>query len=663
MSSSDDQWHYPLALSGSEPLLLFSACDGKYLSYAISLVRSADLFSPGHAFVLHLINPTQTEFDRVQRLAVSLATTRLAVSFEHTDISGLDEDMRRAYYASARFPQIAKILKRYRVPVFSLDADSLIVNPIDFDFSNKADAEVIIIRRDLGHDTPQQLSVATGSIWFKPVPGVDYFLENIIFQIHERVRRRELAWFVDQVVFSQVMEIMKKTVKFYNLKGKYADWEFHENSIVWAGKGDRKENDMRFFLLKALLSDDIELRSLANKLRLNISSAGRQAPGSWWHGRLKAASRSAPRVALYIPRLDMPWKQGGAVAAVPPVLADDALDIRLHWKAFAVRLANAIERAGLEVDVIELPAWKIERKTLEASGAALALVPHRCKLDFDDGETPVFFYMQEFFRWVFVLNRDGWSAASSVYPVDMSQLPEVVAEAGGDSFDAYRHRLQAGELDSKFAQPARRNKKQLLDGGFVPSCKGFLGERDIRPYIFFPLQVPHDQSIRYFSDISEWEVVEAVISWARDHDVAVVMKPHPANRKSMIPFEGLVDGETIFWSDAHVYDLIKHATSIYTINSGVGFEALLHIKPVITFGRVEYDCVSFNATINNLDDAWVYSIKSNEIELEKRYRSFINWFLGEYAVDLSRAARAKSKLDSLAVDIVAQARKLTFESE
>lgn len=656
MISREVEWHIPLVITGREQIILFSACDAGYLGYAISLIRSVDLYSPGHTFVLHVVNPAPDSLDRVNKLVSSLSATRLSVSCEYIDLSSLDVEQKRAYYASARFPRLAKLLGESSVPIFSIDADSLVMNPIDLNFSDKVDAEVVIVRRDLVEGKPEHLSIATGSIWFKPVPRVVDFLSGVAEEIDKRLQERTLKWFADQVVFFRKMKEFSGGVHFYNLKTKYADWEFREQSILWAGKGGRKLYDMRFFIMQALLSDDNDRRRLANKIVANLFAKNSDLfTSEWMHGRLASARETVTRVALYIPRLDLPWKRGATSIPVPPVLADDVIDLRLHWKAFALRLANAIERAGVPVDVIEVPGWEIDRKKIEDDCSALALVPHRCHLDFEEGSTPVLFYMQEFFRWVFVADEKGWSAASSAYPVDL----KGVSASRGDSFDVYRQRLLEGSLGSKFAQAAPRNRQQLIADDSIPSRRNVFGLKQSRPYIFLPLQIPHDQSIRYFSDLSELEVVEAVIHWARERDIAVVMKPHPANLKSMLPFESMADGSTVFCSTAHVYDLIKYATSVYTINSGVGFEALLQIKPVVTFGRVEYDCVTFKATLDNLDQAWEYSLNANESELENRYRRFVNWFLGEYAVDMSQPDLANARLNELAAGIVTKARNFT----
>jgi len=645
-------WVIPPALTQDEPLLLFSSCDSGYLRYAISLIRSVDLYSPGYSFVLHIINPDQQSLERINDLRSGLRHTRLFVSREDTDLTSLPLKQKRAYYASARFPRLQTLLSEYATPVFSMDADSLVVNPIELDFSDKANAELIIIRRDQVEGTPEHLSIATGSIWFLPTPRVVELLKDVADEIDNHFENQTLKWFIDQIVFFKKMQKFKK-IHYFNLKQKYADWQFKETSILWAGKGGRKLYDMRFFILQALLSDDEERRVLANQLVANLQSNSDLLSNEWMFERLRVARNVSARITLYIPRLDLPWKRGAVANAAPPIPSDDTIDLRLYWKAFTLRLANSIQRAGMPVDIIEVPAWTITRQKIEENCSALALIPHRCKLDFEDGPTPVMFYMQEFFRWVFVVNDQGWSAASSAYPVDLQSLPQQSQGA----YDHYRDRLQDGKIGSKFSQPAPRTKEELLREGLIPALYNTQGIKTDtpRPYIFFPLQIPTDQSIRYFSDVSEEDAVAALITWARARDIAVVLKPHPANMKSMSPFERYADGATVLFSNANVHDLTKHASGVYTINSGVGFEALLQAKPVVTFGRVEYDCVTFNATLGNLDQAWEFVSNTSKAELENRYRRFVDWFLGSYAIDMSQSETLDNRFKETAEAIVSKA--------
>jgi len=41
-------------------------------------------------------------------------------------------------------------------------------------------------------------------------------------------------------------------------------------------------------------------------------------------------------------------------------------------------------------------------------------------------------------------------------------------------------------------------------------------------------------------------------------------------------------------SDASVHDLISGANAVFTVNSGVGLEALLHGRPVVVTGECDY---------------------------------------------------------------------------
>ncbi|HET8709850.1 MAG TPA: hypothetical protein VFM32_00635 [Spongiibacteraceae bacterium] len=648
------RWLLPLSIGEPDKLLLFSACDSKYLRYAISLIRSAELFSPGFPFVLHLVNPDLASLKQVEEVAASLKKTRLSVSYEVTDLEHLNSDQKRAYYASARFLQIAELLKSSTIPVFSLDADTLVVNSIDLNFTDKLDADVVLVRRDLEEEAPEHLAILTGSIWSKPSAETIKFYEHVAKELDHLLRTGNLPWFIDQIIFYRQMQKSKKTVHFYNLKRKYADWDFKEDSIFWAGKGSRKENDLRFFLLQSLLSHDEALRGIASQLWSTLKSTDSDiAKSAWFRARMDSANdlenlpKMQHRVALIVPRLDLPWNRSTDRSIAPPTLKEDVLDLRLHWKRFSVLLANAMERAGLTVDIHELPTDEIDCNKVDNLGATLALIPHRCHLDYTPGKTPVLFYMQEYFQWLFIVDHRGWSAAASCYPICSTSLPADC----GDSFKYYRTLLLDGKLGSKFAQSPSRNRRQLMAEGSIPSTRRLIGPNRGRPYIFFPLQIPHDQSIRYFSDLAEIDIVESIVTWARKNDIAVVMKPHPANRKSMATFEQYVDNQNIFWSEANIYDLIHHSVGVYTVNSGVGLEALLHLKPVVTFGKVEYDCVTFKAGLDTLDEAWNYCQTSTTEVLERHYSQFLNWFLGCYAVDMTRPDYAQIKLDQIASDI------------
>lgn len=634
-------WLTPLPVDPGA-LLVFTSCDSRYLDFAVSLVRSTDLFSPGFVVALHIVNPTRDDLERARGLAETLVDTRLAISVERIDLSTLSSGQRRAYFASARFLRLAEILHDTTCPILSLDADSLVVAPIDLDFTDKQTAEICLVRRDLHGAVAEHLAVANGSIWMRPTPGAQAVLDAAARDLAERFEAGSADWYVDQIVVGRQVVAFEKTVGIFNLKTRYADWQFGDASVVWSGKGQRKHIDLRFAVLQRLLLDDLPRQALALRVAAELFPAD-SGDDRIMVTRIQAARARVPaRVALFLPRLDQPWGTAFNPRRTPPPLAADTLALRLHWKEFTARLANAIERQGVPVEVLEWPAREIDPETVDAIGAQLALIPHRCNLDFAPGQTPVMYYMQEYFRWVFVVDPGGWSAASSLYPF----APEAFADAPPGPFEEYRQRLAQGRLQSKFGQTAMASRAALEAAGQIPAGS----------YIFMPLQIPHDQSIRYFSSIGETELVAALVRWCETRGVPLVLKPHPANPKSMAEFEALPRSQRLFWSTAHVQDLIEHASAVYTINSGVGFEALLQVKPVVTFGRVEYDCVSYRASIESLDEAWQHVGASSPGMLARHYGAFVDWFLGRYAVDLSLPESSQRRIDELARTIVARVR-------
>lgn len=637
----------PLQLE-RDALLILSACDSDYFKYAQALVRSIDLFSPGFSFLLHIINPTDEVRKSALDLAASLKNTKLAVSIESIDLTDWSQGERRTYYACARFVGLPRLLKECgTTAILCLDADSLIVNPIDDDFTDKVNADVVVDLRDAENPNREHLAIAAGAIWLRPSLQVQKFALDLAEEIDSLIRNRELNWFADQIIFYRQMQAHAKSVRFFNLKRKYLDWDFGEDSIVWSAKGKRKENDLRFLVLYLLLSGDSSRTRSAKQILAAIrESDSSLAMSDWFVRRIERALQGPARVALFVPRLDLPWKRVQAQSA-PPALTEDVLGLRLRWHEFATRIANALEMQGLTVDLVEIPAAEIEPARLDASGADIALIPHRCHLDWNPGNTRVFFYMQEYFRWVFIVNERGWSAASSVYPVDVNALPDKASNA----FQIYRDKLLKGEWSSKFDQAPQKTTDELIAEGALPATTDTDDQSQYLPFIFLPLQIPHDQSIRYFSPIEEIDMVKALVAWAKSRNVAIVMKPHPANKKAMGQFQEFVDDSRIFWSEANINDLIRHSTAVYTINSGVGFEALLHIKPVVTFGKVEYDCVTFHATAENLDTAWSYCRASDSSSLESKYRRFVNWFLDDYAIDMSRPEHAAIRLTEIASGI------------
>lgn len=629
-------WLLPLNLKGGEKLIVVTACDVNYLAHALALVRSVDVFSPGYSCIVHIVNPTEDALNALERLSRDLRKTTMFVSYEEVDLSRETSEARQTYYACARFLMLAEVMPYLDAPILCLDADSIILNAIDHDFSDESGADLCLIRRDRKGPIKDHLAVATGSILIKSNDNAIGFIRAVARDIREEFRSGNKGWYLDQLVFKRRMTLNTEEVQVGDIKKKYADWDYSTRSIVWSGKGERKLYDLRYVALRKALEEGYQAQWGVNALLLASNMVGSALPSGVVEKCNAVMARRRPRVELYLPRLDLPWKRPANTERPPAPVSDDALRLRLHWKEFGARLANALERQGTKVETLEVPAWEIDRDIVDKRGGNLAIIPHRCSIDFEGGRVPVLFYMQEYFRWMFVINKGGWSAASTEYPANRDKFPTV--STGG--FQDYRARLLGEGLPTKFSQTGKRDLAVLIAERQIPAGQ----------YLFFPLQIPHDQSILYFSDLSEMEVICGLLDWAAQRGVQVVMKPHPANRESMKPLEEVARRYGVYMSEANIDDLINHAVGVYTINSGVGFESLLRLKPVVTFGRAEYDCVSFRATLGTLDQAWRYCMDTKVADLEKQYRAFFDWFVDMYAVDLSRPASCAARLDSIAME-------------
>lgn len=627
------------AWSGAR-LLVTASCDVKYVQNAMALIRSLDVCSPGFDFLLHVVNPGPGTLGALDRFAEELTATRLHISAETVQIE--DPRKLRTYFACARLMILPDLLERSNAPVFVVDADGLFIAPIDLDFTDKTDANICLCLRQVagGEDKNIHLKVAAGAIWAAPTDTSRRFFQHVRSDIEREFAEGEAAWFLDQKVLAVHANRADKAARIFNIKTKYIDWNFRSDSIIWTGKGNRKHLDVGYTLLRLCFDSDPDRRRRARRLwqetvRLRPVELRESLVGRIF-GELE--KRRGRRVGIYLPRLDLPWKQSAMAKGGPAPQTPDAVELRLWWKRFTMALSLALTRYNIEPVLVEIPAWDITPQRVDEDDFDLAFIPHRCHLDFEKGSTPVMFYMQEYFRHVFVADPQGWSAASSKYPINARQLPPAVL--GG--WDDYRARFAAGQLDSKFEQRPSVAREALVASGDIPA----------RPFAFFPLQIPHDQSLLYFSDVEEAAALEAVVAWSRREGIPLVLKGHPANMRSMAEFMRLYQGEGIYWSNAHVHDLLKYAKGVITLNSGVGFEAIVAGRPLVTLARAEYDAASHRATLDTIASAWKAATTEDEDQRLSRYARFTDWFLCRYAIDLSRPAATRYALDRVVRDVI-----------
>jgi len=281
-------------------------------------------------------------------------------------------------------------------------------------------------------------------------------------------------------------------------------------------------------------------------------------------------------VAILKPRLDVTFKKGAVPDKKGPIQP-----IRQHWADFVKVKTKEHKKLGDKVQIIEKPLWQFTPEFVNNMNSDIVYVPHHGRKTFlcDTQSKQVLYYMQMVFPWMFQVDPEGWCADASVWPIQPAE------KTNGRIFEALRRNALSG--NSKFVQPAIQ--KLNLPENFV----------------FFPCQIPHDQTIKLHSDISVPEALEKTIEIATDLKIPLIVKPHPVNKVAMQPLLEIVKKhheKGVYWVDGiNIHQLLGACDAVFTVNSGAGMEALLHRKPVYTFGRADYACVSHDVSTGNFD--------------------------------------------------------------
>lgn len=307
------------------------------------------------------------------------------------------------------------------------------------------------------------------------------------------------------------------------------------------------------------------------------------------------------RYLILAPRLDVPFKKSAVPKERGPVPP-----IRQHWVNFVNTMSHQLSTDGNDIYLIELPLWQFTVKMVEGffesayneglkPGEFCVMIPHKQKEQFDCGDLNVAYYMQMVFPWLFQIDEQGWCAGASVYPIKPKKH---------ESYPHYAYlkkRAESGE--SKFDQPKQVQSKESKE-----------------PYILFPCQIPHDQTIMYHSDVEVAEALETTIQFAKERKIPLIVKGHPVNPGSMAPLKKLWESHNYGeWVDnVNINQLLRECDSVVTVNSGVGMEALLHDKPVFTMGRADYDSVAHKSLV---DFTW----ENRHVKIQ-HYKDFIETY-------------------------------------
>lgn len=233
----------------------FVSADPRYFfDHATYLIRSIDRYAPRNAIHFHIINPTPEVASSLAKLRSSLAATYLSSSVEHFGFGDLPKSFKAPYCASVRFVRIYQFMLRYPRDILSLDADSLVRGPVGAIRTVARDADLVLVTRP--GEPRAKWRVATGTVYFKSNLRVLRYLRAVSAVIAEALVKHDARWYLDQETFYNVYESGTTPVRLASLPRTFADWEYAEESVIWAGKGKRKvENEQYAQFLRSLTED------------------------------------------------------------------------------------------------------------------------------------------------------------------------------------------------------------------------------------------------------------------------------------------------------------------------------------------------------------------------------------------------------------------------
>jgi len=311
------------------------------------------------------------------------------------------------------------------------------------------------------------------------------------------------------------------------------------------------------------------------------------------------------KVLILKPRLDLPFKRFGL-----EIKKDSIEPIRVHWQNFVDKLHEYHVMKHDKVVVVEEQRWKFNWTMAEQFYADIVYVPHTEKHLFK-GDKTCRYYMQTVFPWLFTVDSEGWGGGATFSKEGYEVEPDE-----GRTFNLFKARAERGE--SKFHQNS---------GEFINK----LGD-----FIFVPLQLPHDETIKWHSKQNVLKWAESIAKWGSRNSVPIVFKNHPINPNSLSDTKEVVRSHSnVVWIDheVNIHSVMRQAKAVYIINSGTGAEAMLHDVPVVRFGLAEYNQAVIEGDIMDLDRTWQKVRNLPEETMKDRYRTFYNWFVNRICYD------------------------------
>lgn len=175
----------------------------------------------------------------------------------------------------------------------------------------------------------------------------------------------------------------------------------------------------------------------------------------------------------------------------------------------------------------------------------------------------------------------GFAGWASIAFIDVDKVTEVTVDAAA-GLNFFRERSQKAISNnlSKYAQPE-----------CSPAAVSGL-------YVFVALQTAND-IVQRNAYVPMMTMLDWVVRRFAGTDHKVVVKRHPLCKDEDVQRtlrQLTQEFDHVVVSDASIHEILSGAAAVFTVNSGVGSEAMFHAKPIYCFGRSDYAFVAHQIT-------------------------------------------------------------------
>jgi len=167
---------------------------------------------------------------------------------------------------------------------------------------------------------------------------------------------------------------------------------------------------------------------------------------------------------------------------------------------------------------------------------------------------------------------------------------------------------------------------------------------DLPPrFVFVALQMMRDP-VQALADIPMLDMLRLVVERFAGTGIAVLVKRHPlcTSLRVRAALEDCAKELHVRITDASIHQLLPQCEAVFTVNSGVGSEALAYAKPVYTFGGCDYRVATH--AIRSPVDFIAHCAEVGPAMPTAELRRFFCYYRTRYLVDIHDPCRLERAL-------------------